>query len=177
MYLVFALTSFFIFDPLAGKSHNRFFGVNRRMKLLPERYYRGLTKTQKIKRHAEIRRFGAMSASNPRAYVGFHTDKGIKTRTSQYTRAWRRRFPDAHSLSEKAVATGVPLRYIQECYNRGLAAWRTGHRPGATEQRWGYARVHSLLLCGKTHYGPDADIVRAARTTAGGRKWFAQCKE
>jgi hypothetical protein len=74
-------------------------------------------------------------------------------------------FPDAKSLKEKADVTGVPLDAIQESYNRGMAAWRTGHRPGATEQQWGYARVHSLLVCGKTHFTTDADIVRRAKET------------
>jgi hypothetical protein len=39
-----------------------------------------------------------------------------------------------------------------------MAAWRTGHRPGATEQQWGYARVYSFLLKGKTYYTADADL-------------------
>ena len=57
-----------------------------------------------------------------------------------------------------------------------MAAWRTGHRPGATEQQWGWARVASMLVCGKTHYGPDADLVRKARRTSrSARKWFKRC--
>jgi hypothetical protein len=37
--------------------------------------------------------------------------------------------------------------------------------------------VSSLLVCGKTHYGPDADLVRKARTrSARARKWFSRCK-
>jgi Family of unknown function (DUF5824) len=79
-------------------------------------------------------------------------------------------------LKQKAIVTGVPLPLITESYNRGMAAWRTGHRPGATEQQWGYARVHSMLLCGKTHYSTDSDIVRRARKTAKGKKWFQRCK-
>jgi hypothetical protein len=142
----------------------------------PTKYYRGLSKTKKIKRAKEIEKFGSMSWKNPKAYVGFKTNIGVKTRKSQYTTKWEKLFPGVKSLEDRAKVTGVPLNYIRDCYNRGLAAWRTGHRPGATEQQWGYARVSSFLLCGKTHYGPDSDLVRDARShSASARKWFERC--
>jgi hypothetical protein len=78
------------------------------------------------------------------------------------TAKFRKLFPDAKSLEEKADATGVPVKYLKECFDRGKAAWRTGHRPGATQEQWGYARVHSLLLKGKTYHTADADIARRA---------------
>jgi hypothetical protein len=144
------------------------------MKFWPLKYYRGLSKTRKKQRAAEIKRFGAMGWKDPAAYKGFKTDRGVRTRKSGYTDAWRRRFPDAHSLESKAAATGVPLRFIKASYNRGMAAWRTGHRPGATEQQWGYARVHSFLLCGKTALTTDSDLRREAiATSAAARRWYA----
>ena len=140
----------------------------------PPKYYRGLSKTRKQQRAAEIRRFGAMGWKDPAAYKGFKTDRGIKTRKSGYTDAWRRRFPEARSLEAKAKATGVPLRFIKASYNRGMAAWRTGHRPGATEQQWGYARVHSFLLCGKTALTTDSDLRREAiASSAKAKRWYA----
>ena len=106
----------------------------------PEKYYRGLSKRQATRRRGEISRRAKKSWLDPAAYNPFKTDKGVKTRKSGYTKAWQGKFPKAKSLEEKAKATGVPLTYIRQCYNRGLAAWRTGHRPGATQQQWGYAR-------------------------------------
>lgn len=151
--------------------------LKRRMRFWPRKYYAGLTYKQKLERKKEIEKYGSMDWKNPKAYVGFKTDTYGKRKLSGYTAQWRSRFPDAHSLEEKAKATGVPLDLIKECYNRGVAAWRTGHRPGATPQQWGYARVHSLLLCGKTHYGPDSDIVRKARESdKDAAQWFKQCK-
>ena len=142
----------------------------------PKRYFSGLTRKQKQKRKREIAKFGAKSWKDPKAYVGFKTNSYVKSRPSSYTQRWRRRFPDAKSLKDKSKATGVPLKYIQQSYNRGLAAWRTGHRPGATEQQWGYARVHSLLQCGKTYETTDSDIVKDARThSRKAKKWFNQC--
>ena len=101
--------------------------------MLPKRYFAGLTRKQKKERLGEIKRFGALDWKDPRAYVGFKTDTYVKSRTSNYTQRFRRLFPRAKSLKQKADATGVPLRYIRGSYNRGMAAWRTGHRPGATE--------------------------------------------
>lgn len=139
----------------------------------PSKYYAGLSKTRKRQRAAEIKKYGAMDWRDPAAYTGFRTDRGVKTRRSGYTAEWQRRFPDARSLEEKAAATGIPVRFLRESYNRGMAAWRTGHRPGATQQQWGYARVHSLLLCGKTALSTDSDLRREAiANSAGARRWF-----
>jgi hypothetical protein len=142
----------------------------------PKKYFSGLSAAATRRRKKEIKRFGSLHWRNPAAYKGFVTDKGVKKRPSNYTRRWYTKFPDAKSLEEKSKATGVPLKYIKESYNRGMAAWRTGHRPGATEQQWGYARVHSLLLCGKTAKTTDSDLVRRAKKTSKlARKWFANC--
>jgi hypothetical protein len=130
---------------------------------LPKKYFAGLKPAARTRRRREIAKFGAMHWKDPKAYVGFETDKGVRGKTSGYTAAWKRRFPGADSLEAKAKVTGVPLWAIRESYNRGLAAWRTGHRPGATQQQWGYARVHSLLLCGKTYHTADSDIVQRAK--------------
>ena len=144
------------------------------MKFWPPNYYAGLGKTRKRQRAAEIKRFGSMDWRDPAAYVGFKTNVGVRTRRSSYTTRWNRLFPEARSLEAKAAATGVSVEILRESYNRGLAAWRTGHRPGATQQQWGYARVHSFLLCGKTARSTDADLrVSAIETSASARKWFA----
>ena len=135
---------------------------NKSRKYRPAKYYRGLSTTRKKARAAEIRRFGALGWKDPAAYTGFATDRGIRTKQSGYTQQWRRWKPHATSLRAKSLATGVPEPYLRESYNRGMAAWRTGHRPGATQQQWGYARVHSLLLCGKTARTTDSDIRRRA---------------
>jgi len=140
----------------------------------PAKYYRGLSKTKKRQRAAEIRHYGSKHWQDPSAYVGFKTNIGVKTRRSGYTASWKRMFPRALSLEEKAAATGVPVRFLRASYNRGMAAWRTGHRPGATQQQWGYARVHSLLLCGKTALSTDADLRREAiASSSSARRWFA----
>ena len=142
----------------------------------PPKYFKGLTRKQALKRKQEIEFFGKKSTDDPSAYSGFKTDIGVKTKSSSYTKQWNALFPNAKSLKERSSVTGVPLKFIQESFDRGMAAWRTGHRPGATQQQWGYARVSSFLLCGKTHYSTDSDLVRKAKeSSTSARKWFSRC--
>ena len=62
-------------------------------------------------------------------------------------------------LKKKAAKSGISLSTLKKVYNRGMAAWRTGHRPGTTPQQWGMARVNSYIGKGKgTYYGADADL-------------------
>lgn len=148
-------------------------GSGRTRKLfLPPKYFAGLKRAARTRRRAEIAKFGSMHWKNPKAYVGFATDKLVKSKPSGYTAAWHTMFPGADSLEAKAKVSGVPLWAIKESYNRGMAAWRTGHRPGATEQQWGYARAHSFLLCGKTHFTTDSDIVRRAKAASAKARSF-----
>ena len=144
-------------------------------KLLSHKYYRGLTRKVAIKRRKEIKKFSGLSWKDPKAYVGYKTDIGVKTKPSSYTSRFKKIFPDALSLEQKAKATGVPVRYLKESFNRGMAAWAVGgHRPGATQQQWGYARVHSLLMKGKTFHTADADIAkRAMKESFSAKKWFS----
>jgi hypothetical protein len=146
--------------------------------LWPLRYYSGLTRKQALERKAEIRKFGKMHWRDPRAYVGFKTDRYGKTkRRSSYTVQWDKLFPDAKSLEERSKATGVPVKYLKKVWARAISAWRTGHRMSQTPQSWAYPRVSSYLLCGKTYYTADSDLVRQAkRESASARKWFRRCK-
>jgi hypothetical protein len=144
---------------------------------LPEKYFAGLSQEKRTTRKKEIAKFGKMDWKSKSAYAGFKTDKGAKTRKSSYSMKWSKLYPHAKSLEERSKVTGVPLEFIKESYNRGMAAWRTGHRPGATQQQWGYARVSSFLLCGKTHYTTDSDLARkSCEESEEAKKWFERCK-
>lgn len=140
----------------------------------PYKYYRGLTKRKAIERKRDATRRARMSWKNPRAYTPFKTDTGVKGKSSGYTQRWKKMYPKSSGITSASKITGVPKRLLQKSYDRGMAAWRTGHRPGATQQQWGYARVYSMLLCGKTHYSTDADLVREAKKTRRARQWFTK---
>lgn len=126
----------------------------------PAKYYKGLTRKQTLQRKRSATRRTKMSFKNPKAYVPFKSDKGVKTRKSSYTERFHKKYPDAKSLSEIAKATDISKSILQTVYDRGMAAWRTGHRPGASQHAWGMARVHSFVMKGKTWRTADADLAR-----------------
>ena len=39
-------------------------------------------------------------------------------------------------LVKKSDKSGVPYGILKKVYDRGMAAWRTGHKPGTTPQQW-----------------------------------------
>jgi len=67
-------------------------------------------------------------------------------------------------LKNKAKESGAPIGIIRAVMRRGMAAWKSGHRPGAGQEQWGYARVNSFLTGGKGTWGKaDSDLAKEAR--------------
>lgn len=67
-------------------------------------------------------------------------------------------------LKKKAEKSGIPYNILKKVYDRGMAAWRTGHRPGAGQEQWAYARVNSFITKGKGTWGKaDADLAAQVR--------------
>ncbi len=50
------------------------------------------------------------------------------------------------ALADKAKKSGISVGTLRKVYNRGMAAWKTGHRPGTTPQQWGHARVNAFIV-------------------------------
>jgi hypothetical protein len=68
------------------------------------------------------------------------------------------------ALQTKSDKTGIPYGILKQVFNRGVAAWRTGHRPGTNPTQWGYARVNSFATKSKgTWGGADKDLADKAR--------------
>jgi hypothetical protein len=66
---------------------------------------------------------------------------------------------ESEGLKNKAEKSGMPLGILKKVYNRGMAAWKTGHRPGTTPQQWAFARVNSFITKSKgTWGGADKDL-------------------
>tara|TARA_B100000900_G_scaffold416149_1_gene449523 strand:- start:3675 stop:4547 length:873 start_codon:yes stop_codon:yes gene_type:complete len=67
-------------------------------------------------------------------------------------------------LKKKADETGVPIGILRVIMRRGMAAWKTGHRPGTNQTQWGYARVNSFLTKGDGTWGKaDKDMAKEVR--------------
>ena len=63
-----------------------------------------------------------------------------------------------NALKTKSEKSGISLSILKKVFDRGIAAWKTGHRPGTTPQQWAYARVNSFITGGKTRTTGDADL-------------------
>jgi len=50
------------------------------------------------------------------------------------------------SFEEKSKKSGISVATLKKVYKRGVAAWKTGHRPGTTPEQWGHARVNAFIV-------------------------------
>jgi hypothetical protein len=67
-------------------------------------------------------------------------------------------------LKNKSEETGVPIGILRAVMRRGMAAWKSGHRPGIGQAQWAYARVNSFLTKGKGTWGKaDKDLAKEVR--------------
>ena len=67
-------------------------------------------------------------------------------------------------LKKKAEKSGMPYSILKKVYDRGMAAWRGGHRPGASQQQWAFARVNSFVTKSSgTWGGADKDLAAKVR--------------
>ena len=68
------------------------------------------------------------------------------------------------ALKKKAEKTGMPLGILRKVFNRGVAAWSTGHRPGTNPTQWGLARVNSFVTKSPGTWGKaDKDLAAKVR--------------
>jgi len=67
-------------------------------------------------------------------------------------------------LKKKAEKSGMPYGILKKVYDRGMAAWKSGHRPGASQQQWAFARVNSFVTKSSgTWGGADKDLAKQVR--------------
>jgi nicotinamide mononucleotide adenylyltransferase len=143
----------------------------------PSKYYRGLEKGTKEKRYSDFRQKAKKSWKDPSAYTDAPGDKEAREKDmpqSKHTKKYHALYDErinnsqmrddmneeaSKGLAAKAKKSGISLSTLRKVYNRGMAAWRSGHRPGTTPQQWAMARVNSYITKGKgTYYGADADL-------------------
>ena len=63
------------------------------------------------------------------------------------------------AVKNKAEKTGMPYSILKQVYDRGMAAWKGGHRPGVGQVQWALARVNSFVTKSSgTWGGADKDL-------------------
>ena len=128
-----------------------------------------------IKKHAH-KKDDDSSAYNSHPNSGWKADydksgKPYKTKTSQHTKKFKEMFGESinegevdKALANKSEKTGISKGILKKVYNRGLAAWKTGHRPGVSQHQWAMARVNSFATKGKGTWGKaDKDLAKKVR--------------
>lgn len=134
-------------------------------------YVKGLSGKKLQQRKKELARNQKLSKQGSKKVYDkkyWKTDKYGKSKKSSYTQQFHKKYGnDVKSLPQISKATGFPLSCLKKVYNKGLAAWRTGHRPNASQQGWAYARVHSFVTGGKTSKTADNKLYEQCRPKRG----------
>lgn len=159
-----------------GQSVKEKMTVKDKIKGSQKGYYKGLAKSTSSKRHAQFAKQAKMDDDNPAAYKPAPGDKRAKTKPSKHTKAFKQKFGEwsehltfedyvvtegnvKAALKKKADKSGMPYAILKKVYDRGVAAWRTGHRPGTTPTQWGLARVNSFATKSPGTWGKaDKDL-------------------
>ena len=151
----------------------------------PKGYFKDLDKDTKVSRAKAINRQKDMSDDDPSAYKKLPGDDKAKTKLSKHTKKVMKMYPSLYkdknesvlyedpssSLKAKSEKSGIPVGILRQVYNRGMAAWKTGHRPGAGQQQWAHARVNSFISKGSGTWGKaDKDLAAKARASKKSKK-------
>ena len=140
----------------------------------PKKYVAGLSDKEKKAHDRHLEKQGKKSDSDKSAYKQSPADKVAKTKTSVHTKKYKQMFGEGDvelnevikGLKKKAEKSGMPYSILKQVYNRGMAAWKGGHRPGATQQQWALARVNSFVTKSSgTWGGADKDLAKKVRAS------------
>jgi hypothetical protein len=71
--------------------------------------------------------------------------------------------PVYKALKKKSDKSRFPLGILKKVWDRGYAAWKTGHVPGTTPQQWAFARVNSFITGGRTTEMSDKALYKQAK--------------
>jgi hypothetical protein len=149
-------------------------------------YGKDLSKSTKAKRQAQFNKQAKLDDDDPKAYKPAPGDAKAKTKLSKHTIAYRKKFGKDEALEQgtdelantykkntpgqltekqikglekKSEESGIAYGILKKVFDRGMAAWKTGHRPGATPHQWAFARVNSFITKSKgTWGGADKDL-------------------
>jgi hypothetical protein len=155
----------------------------------PDPYDSGLTDKEKAEKEEQMKKQAQMADDSPEAYKEMPGDeearKEGRVKTSKHVKRYHELYKESRvyeaekaegdrspidndaietALKKKEEETGVPIEFLRIIMRRGMAAWKTGHRPGAGQEQWGYGRVNSFLTKSEgTWGGADQDVAKEVR--------------
>ena len=128
-------------------------------KKFPTKYLSGLTSEEKAIAIKEIDAGYKYDINDPKAYEYWKSDikataRGYETVPSKYRKKFIQMYgplPEKGDfITKMSKATGIKKSILQKVYDKGLAAWRVGHRPGVQQHQWATGRVYSFVTLGNT---------------------------
>ena len=137
----------------------------------PKKYVAGLSDTEKKSHDRHLEKQSKKSDSDKSAYKQSPADKVAKTKTSKFTKKYKQMYGEDMSIEEaikglenKSKKSGMSYSILKKVYDRGMAAWKGGHRPGTTPQQWAFARVNSFITKSPGTWGKaDSDLAKKVR--------------
>jgi len=137
----------------------------------PKKYYKTLSKSEKEKRAAHFAKQDYKKSDDNDDYKPAPGDKGAKTKPSKFTKKFKQMYGEVNQIDEKikglenkAKKSGMPYGILKKVYDRGMAAWKGGHRPGTTQQQWAFARVNYFVTKSPGTWGKaDSDLAKQVR--------------
>ena len=97
-------------------------------------------------------------------YIKDKQEKEMKKEKKDVHEGARQLYETIKGLKNKAEKSGMPYSILKKVYDRGMAAWRGGHRPGTSQQQWAFARVNSFVTKSSgTWGGADKDLAKQVR--------------
>jgi len=136
----------------------------------PKKYVSGLSGKDKKAHDKHLEKQNKKSDSDKSAYKQSPADKKAKTIPSKHTNKFKQMYGEDYlnekikGLETKAKKTGMPYGILKKVYDRGMAAWKGGHRPGTTPQQWAFARVNSFTTKSSGTWGKaDSDLAKQVR--------------
>ena len=136
----------------------------------PKKYVSGLSGKDKEAHDKHLKKQNKKSDDDKSAYKQSPADKKAKTRPSKHTNKFKQMYGEDYlnekikGLENKAKKSGMPYSILKKVYDRGMAAWKGGHRPGTTPQQWAFARVNSFTTKSSGTWGKaDSDLAKQVR--------------
>ena len=154
----------------------------------PVGYFKGVkSKSTKAKRDAHFKKYAekpGMGKDKQSNYKPAPGDSSAETKPSIHTKKYKAMYGEdintafeelflkeealtekqIEGLKKKSEKSGIPYGILKQVYNRGMAAWKSGHRPGTTPQQWAFARVNSFITKGSGTWGKaDKDLAAKVR--------------
>jgi len=136
----------------------------------PKKYVSGLSDKDKRAHDKHLEKGSKKSDSDKSAYKQSPADKKAKTIPSKHTNKFKQMYGEDYlnekikGLETKAKKSGMPYGILKKVYDRGMAAWKGGHRPGTTPQQWAFARVNSFTTKSSGTWGKaDSDLAKQVR--------------